>query len=134
MGLAFLAVLLAGLSGAAATPEQSAEAVLEHRIQAALRADGPFFTPAERAVIERKCGYRRGEWDGFDSNMMNGQFHCTNGRVVDDPEMRALLRVASPRISARVHAAMSRPDIREAISRVAREATARAMLHERERD
>jgi hypothetical protein len=92
-----------------------------------LRAGGSWFTPAEQAVIVRKCGYASGEWDGFEVRLTDGKFHCTNGRVVDDAEMRALIRSAEPRIEARVEQVMARSDVRAAISRVARAATAEAM-------
>ncbi len=97
-------------------------------INRAIHAGGPFFTPAERAVIERKCGFAPGTWDGRDFSMSNGVFDCQNGRKVDDPKMRALMQVAQPRISARISAAMAQPEVREAIrqtaSRAAREALA----------
>ena len=97
-------------------------------INRAIHAGGPFFTPAERAVIERKCGYAPGQWDGRDFSMSNGVFDCQNGRKVDDAEMRALMQAAQPRISARISAAMARPEVQAAIrataSRAAREALA----------
>jgi len=97
-------------------------------INRAIHAGGPFFTPAERAVIERKCGYAPGQWDGRDFSMSKGVFECPNGKKVDDAEMRALMQVAQPRISARISAAMARPEVQAAIrataSRAAREALA----------
>jgi hypothetical protein len=96
-------------------------------INRSLRAGGSWFTPAERAVIERKCGYKPGEWDGFEANLSDGVFTCRNGREVDDPEMRALLRAAAPRIEARVEGVMKRADVTAAIARVAEVAAAGAM-------
>jgi hypothetical protein len=78
-------------------------------------------------VIEQKCGYKPGEWDGFEASLINGEFHCANGRVVGDPEMRALIRAAGPRIEKRVDTVMARDDVRAAISRVANAAAAEAM-------
>lgn len=92
-----------------------------------LRVGGSWFTPAEQRVIEQKCGYKPGEWDGFEARLTNGEFHCTNGRVVGDPEMRALIRAAGPRIDKRVSTVMGRADVRAAISRVANAAAAEAM-------
>ncbi len=98
-------------------------------INIAIHEGGPMFTPAEQAVINRKCGYAPGEWDDRNFNINNGVFHCRNGKVVDDAEMRALLEVAQPRISARINAAMARPEVREAIRRTAEEATRRALAN-----
>ena len=102
-------------------------------IDSAIRAGGPFFTPAEQRVINSKCGYAPGEWDGYDIDISNGVFHCKNGKTVDDAEMRALVEAAKPRIHARVSAAMARPDVQSAIHAVAetaaREAIAKLHRH-----
>jgi hypothetical protein len=123
------ALLVAGfLAGSAAlAADTPAERDLDRVIEHAIHDGGPFFTPSERAVIERACGYRPGEWDGFSMNDMDGVMTCTNGRRVDSPEVRAVLRTATPRITARITAAMNRPEVRAAISRVSDEAVAKAM-------
>ena len=100
---------------------------LSATINQAIRAGGPFFTPAEQKVISAKCGYAPRQWDGYDVNVSNGVFHCKNGKTVDDPEMRALLKVAQPRISARVKAVMERPDVQSAIRAVAEDAARKAI-------
>lgn len=122
------ALIAAGLS-ATALPLAAEEPGdrLGTLIQQRLRAEGPFFTGEERAVIDRACGYAPGEWDGYDINHRNGVFICTNGRRVDDPAVRRVLRQAAPRIARRVHGVMASADVREAIDRVAAEASARAM-------
>lgn len=97
------------------------------QIERAIRADGPFFTAEERAVIEAACGYPAGSWDGFSANMHDRTFVCTNGRRVDSAEVRAVMRAAGPRIGARVSAAMNSPEVRAAMARVTSEATAAAM-------
>ncbi|HYD11540.1 MAG TPA: hypothetical protein VEC11_01700 [Allosphingosinicella sp.] len=109
---------------AAATPESE---TLSRTINRELRAGGPWFTAGERALVERKCGYAPGQWDGFEVNISNNVLTCTNGRRVDDPEIRAMLRTAGPRISARVREVMARPAVSAAIHLVARNAAARAM-------
>jgi hypothetical protein len=124
--LAALAAVAGAASGAPAAADREGEA-LSTLIDRELRSDGSWFTPAEQAVIVRKCGYRPGEWDGFEARLTGGRFHCANRRVVDDEEMRALIRAAEPRIEARVDRVMARPDVKAAISRVARAATAEAM-------
>lgn len=100
---------------------------LGQRIEAAIKAEGPFFTAEERATIERKCGYPAGSFDGFEANINNGRFVCRNGRTVDDAEMRALLAVAEPRIERRVEAVMESADVQGAIRAVAQEAEREAL-------
>jgi hypothetical protein len=116
-------------------PDSGSEAQrgLSAMINRAIRADGPFFTPAEQAVIVKACGYAPGEWDGYSANDVEGEFHCTNGRVVDSPELRAVMRAARPRIERRVDAVMARPEVKSAIARVAEEASAAAMARLAER-
>jgi hypothetical protein len=123
----------AGGAGAASQPrpapagEEEADRRLDALIESGLRAGGRFFTAAETAVIERKCGYAPGEWDGFQINMVGKVFYCTNGRRVNDPELHAVMRAASPRINARVKAVMSRPDVKAAVAEVAKEAEREAL-------
>lgn len=129
LGAAAVGLGLAGAStAAAAAPVRSgAEESLNALIERALREGGSFFTPQERRVIERKCGYRPGEWDGYEASFGGGVFRCTNGRRVDDAEMKAVMHSAGPRIGRRVGQTMARADVRAAIARVASEAAERAM-------
>ena len=124
--LAFAAPAAAPLQARPAA-SQSQEQDLSALINRELRAGGSWFTPAERAVIERKCGYAPGTWDGFEANMSGGVFTCRDGRRVDDPEVRAVLKAAEPRIEARVEAVMGRADVAAAIARVAEAAAERAL-------
>ena len=126
---AALAIAVWGLatSSTSATATEGPDGRLSQVIHRAMRAEGPLFTPAEQAVINAKCGYAPGEWDGFSANISNGVLHCTNGRRVDDAEMRALLEVANPRIRSWVRAVMASPEVRSAINGVAIEARARAL-------
>jgi hypothetical protein len=133
---ALAALAAAGAAFAAAArpsdaPRAAAAAEAGHAlgalVNARLREGGSFFSPKERAGIEEMCGYRPGEWDGFEANDVDGVFHCTNGRTVDSPEMRAILRAAAPRIEARVHQVMASAEVKAAIARIASDATARAL-------
>ena len=136
--LSFVAAMAVttAVPSAYAHPVGKADDPLGTVINRAIHEGGPFFTPAEQAVINRKCGYAPGQWDGRDFSISNGVFECPNGRKVDDPEMRALLQVAQPRITARINQVMSRPEVQAAIrataSRAAQEALAN--LAERYRD
>ncbi|MEA3064288.1 MAG: hypothetical protein QOJ27_727 [Sphingomonadales bacterium] len=122
---ATLALTLAvGATPAAGAGEENLSALINRE----LRSGGSWFTPEERRVIERKCGYAPGEWDGFEANLSDGRFTCRNGRVVEgDAEMTALLRAAEPRIEARVAKVMASAGVKAAISRVAATAAAEAM-------
>ncbi len=126
VGLALVGAVTAGPT-VAESESGSAEARLEAVIKRAIRAEGPLLLADERALIERKCGYAPGSWDGDSFQMTDGVLHCRNGRRVDDPEVRAMMDVAGPRIGRRVSAAMARPEVKAAISAVARAASAEAM-------
>lgn len=114
-------------AAAAAADETAAERRLEALVETGIRAGGSWFTGAERATIERACGYAPGEWDGFDVNMTRRGLTCTNGRQVDTPEVRAVLAAAEPRIERRVNAVMASPEVTAAIAEITREAEAEAM-------
>ena len=111
----------------AAAQDSEASARLSRSINQAMEAEGPWLLPAERALIARKCGYTPAEADSDNVSMMHGVLICSNGRRVDDPEVRAMMEIAGERISRRVNAVMSRPAIREAIRAVSDEAVREAM-------
>jgi hypothetical protein len=141
MTLAIFAAVTASAAAAAAHPEpregSSAKDRLENVIQQAIHGEGPLLLAAERALVERKCGYAAGSWDGNSVSMTDGVLICSNGRRVDDPEVRAAMEVAGRRISARVNAAMARAEVRAAISAVADQASREAIervRRERRRD
>ena len=131
LGLAAAGSLAMALSGGASAEEPAAAKAAGDRlgaaIERAIKGEGPFFTPEERALVEAKCGYARGSWDGFEANTRNGGFVCRDGRRIDDAEMRAMLAVAQPRIERRVRAAMQREDVQGAIRAVAEQAQRQAL-------
>lgn len=129
IGMICLALALPAALAGLAAPAGAAQGDegLGDLVTSRLRADGPLFTPEERAVIDRACGYGPGEWDGFEFNTSNGILRCTNGRRVDSPEVRRVIRAAAPRIEARVSQVMASAEVREAIARVTERATVRAM-------
>ena len=126
-----LAVGMAAAGPATASQEPegdgAAEVRLESAVERAIRTDGPFFDAGERALVERACGLAAGSWDGFEVSMDGSALRCPGGRRVDDPQVRAMMEAAAPRIARRVAAAMARPEVRDAIAEVTREATAAAM-------
>lgn len=118
---------LVSLAAPAGAQADDGEDGLGEMVTARLRAEGPFFTGEERAVIENACGYAPGEWDGFEFNTHNGILRCTNGRRVDSPEVRRVIRAAEPRIEARVERVMESAEVRQAIAQITERATSRAM-------
>lgn len=124
LGSAAVAAAMLATSPAAARGDSRqlhrAEARLEAALVQALRADGPFFTADERAIVEQACAYPAESWNGYEFSMTDGVLHCTNGIDVDAPEVRAMMDAAAPRIGRRVAAAMARPEVRAAVREVAR--------------
>lgn len=103
-------------------------------IDRAIKAGGPFFADEERRLIEAKCGYAPGSWDGQNFSMTNGSFRCRDGKSVDDAEMRAMLANAEPRIEKRMKAAMESPEVKaafEALHRQVEAETKRALAEAR---
>jgi hypothetical protein len=105
---------------------------LGRTIRQAIEAEGPWLLPAERALIERKCGYAAGSGNSDSITFNDGVLICENGRRVDDPEVRAMMAAVGPRISRRVQAVMNSPSVRNAISAVADGAVQRALESIRE--
>lgn len=127
-----LAAVFSVSAPALAQDQEAAEARLDRNIDRAMEADGPWLLPAESALIERKCGYAPGSRDGQSVTMNNGVLVCANGRRVDDPEVRAMVAVVSPRISRRVRAVMNSPGVKNAIAAIADGAVQRALESVRE--
>ena len=126
-GLAAVGLAAAALAMPPAAAQEDEGDRLGATIERQLRAEGPFFTPGERAVIERACGYAPGAWDGFEVNISGGVLTCTDGRRADSAEVRAVLAAAEPRIEARVARVMAAPEVAAAIARVAEQASAEAL-------
>src|SRR4051812_46603934 len=120
------AALLASFSAPAAAADEAGDK-LGAMVSAAIRSGGPFFDAADRAVVERECGYNPGSWDGVEMSMTGDTFRCTNGRLLVDPEVRAIVPRAEPLIEKRVQAVMARPEIAAEIDRIADEAASRAL-------
>ena len=122
VGLVALAIAAGAMTSAQVMANsvqcRDAEARLDQLVDRAIDEGQPFFTPAERAVIERACRYPAGSWNGFQVNMIGNVFHCTNGRRVSSPEVRAVMAAASPRIDAHVDRVLDRPEIVAAMERI----------------
>jgi hypothetical protein len=120
-------VLGSGAAPAGAHPGAVPEDKLGQRIEAAIKKDGPFLTPAEQALMERKCGYPAGSSDGFSISISNGVLICRDGRKVDDAETRAMLAVAEPRIERRIRTVMGSAEVQGAIRATAETARLEAL-------
>lgn len=137
LGLSAIGLAAAGALAAATVPDSAetpAETAIEARgealgalIERRLADRGSFFTPGERLVIERACGYAPGEWDGRQATIHDGALTCTNGRRADGPEVRAVLRAVEPRIEAFVEGVMASPEVAQAMARLTEEATTEAL-------
>lgn len=112
---------------AVAQDEDAAADRLGRSIERAMEEDGPWLLPSEQALIERKCGYTRESGAGESLTMSDGVLVCANGRRIDDPEVRAMVEVAGPRISRRVQAVMNSPGVKNALSLLADGAVQRAL-------
>lgn len=119
--------LFCAMPAAAQDRQEDAGNRLSETINSALEADGPWLLPQERALIARKCGYSAAEAESDSISMNDGVLICSNGRRVDDPETRAMMRVAGERISRRVNAVMESPAVRNAIAAVSDEAVREAL-------
>jgi hypothetical protein len=132
-GIVIIAAAITGGVVTIGTPSAAQTRDLGRRINQAIKAEGPVLTDADRALIREKCGYRGGEWKDESIHVHNGVLHCSNGRQVDDPEVRAMMKRVGERARAHVERVMRRPEIKAAISGEAsaraREAVRRMELH-----
>lgn len=109
-------IVAAGIGFASPTMAQPEGGRIGEVVSAAIEADGPIVTEAEKRLIQDKCGYGESEWSGRNIMMRQGVLHCANGRQVDDPEVRAVVEAIGERARARVEAVMNRPEVRRAMS------------------
>lgn len=121
--IAFLCAVPASAQDRAETPEIR----LSRTIDAAMAAEGGWLLPAERALIDRKCGHVGADVGRDSVTMTNGVLICANGRRVDDPEVRAMMEAAGQRISRRVQAVMDSPAVRDAIAAISDRAVREAL-------
>ncbi len=132
LSLSAAIAILSAAPAAAQEPSGSQDERLSQSIHNALGADGPWLLPAEQALIARKCGYRGDEAGRDDMSITNGVLICSNGRRVDDPEVRAMATTASERISRRVSGVMASAEVQRAIAARTMAAVEAAMADLRE--
>lgn len=121
--IAFLCAVPATAQDHSETPEIR----LSQTIHNAMEAEGDWLLPAERTMIDRKCGYSGADARRDSVTMTNGVLICSNGRRVDDPEVRAMMEAAGHRISRRVQAVMDSPAVRDAIAAISDRAVREAL-------
>ena len=126
-GVAALGILAtAGLAlsspGFAQRDSDVGEVVVE-----AMKKDGKLITPQEEAFIREKCGASASDGQGMSLRGRDGVLVCDNGKVVDDPEARAIVGRVTERARQRVETVMNDPKVMAAIDGKA-EAAAEAAL------
>ncbi|PWG01461.1 M56 family metallopeptidase [Sphingosinicella humi] len=81
----------------------------------AMERDGALITPAEEAAIREKCGEAATGSHGISLRGRDGALVCENGKVVDDPEARAIVGRVTERARTRVETVMNDPAVVAAI-------------------
>src|SRR3546814_4604724 len=82
--------------GCAQRDDDLGEVVVE-----AMERDGALITAAEEATIREKCG-DTSDGQGISLRGRDGALVCENGKVVDDPEARAIVSRVTERARPRV--------------------------------
>jgi hypothetical protein len=98
-----------GFAAADASPGAAAEA-----IERAFDEEGPILSQPDRAMIRAKCGSGARSDTGVQFN--GGAPVCSNGRRVDDPEVRALAASIERRVKTHLDRAMRRPEVKAALN------------------
>lgn len=81
----------------------------------ALAKEGKIITPAEEARIREKCGDTASGRQGISLHSHDGVLVCDNGKVVNDPETRAIVGRITDRANRKVKAVMNDPKVVAAI-------------------
>src|SRR3546814_892621 len=76
----------------------------------AMERDGALITAAEEATIREKCG-DTSDGQGISLRGRDGALVCENGKVVDDPEARAIVSRVTERARTRVETVMNDPEV-----------------------
>ena len=119
-------MLAAALVAVASPATQDANAALKSAIDAAGARHEPIVTPADKALIAKKCGYPA-DWDGKNISLNHGVLICENGKRVADAETKALEVRISTRARAYANAVVNDPAVKRAIDMVASQATKEAL-------
>lgn len=108
-GVAAVAILATGglalSSPGFAQRDDVGEVVVE-----AMERDGALITPAEEAKIREICG-DTSAGQGISLRGSDGALVCENGKVVDDPEARAIVSRVTERARMRVETVMNDPEV-----------------------
>ena len=122
--LAGLMLWLAATGSAAAAPPDATDRMVRSTVE----SRGSIFTDSERATIAARCGYGA-EWNGRNVVMNDGVLICSDGRRVDDPEVRAITTRVSERVTLRVREALDSAGVARTMSRRTREEVRERMRH-----
>lgn len=93
----------------------------------AMERDGALITPTEEAAIRAKCGETATGEHGISLRGRDGALVCENGKVIDDPEARAIVSRVTERARTRVETVMNDPAVVAAIDGEATRAAEKAV-------
>jgi hypothetical protein len=96
-----------------AAPATLADPDLNAAIHKAGKKAEPIVTPADRALIEAKCG--TGAYDQESTNINKGVLICPDGRRIDDAETHAMSKRIEVRAKAYVDSVMNDPAVKRAM-------------------
>jgi hypothetical protein len=113
---------LAAPAAAHDTPERK----FSQSVRAAMKAEGPIVTDADKRQMRAKCGLPA-DAEFRNTHFEDGGLHCPNGQVVRDAETRALSQRISDRARHVAHAALQRADVARARAELARAKAAEAV-------
>ncbi len=114
------------LLAAPAAAHDPAERKFNRTVHAAIEAEGPIVTAADKAQMRAKCGVPA-DAEFRDTRFEDGGLHCPNGQVVRDAETRAMSDRISKRAKRVAHAALQRAEVATARAELVRAKTAEAM-------
>lgn len=109
-----------------ATAHDPAERKFNHAVHAAIAAEGPIVTAADKTQMRAKCGLPA-DAELRNTRFEDGGLHCPNGQVVRDADTRAMSDRISKRARRVAHSALQRAEVVTARAELVRTKTAEAM-------
>lgn len=122
LATALILLTLAAPAAAGDTPERR----FNRTLHAAMKAEGPIVTDADKARMRAKCGLPA-DAAFHNVHFEKGGLHCPNGQVVRDDETRAMSDRISKRARRVADAALRRAEVATARAELIRAKTAEAM-------
>lgn len=117
-------ILSLGLACAAITSPATAHDALGQAIER--HTPKSWFTPAQKAYIDSKCGIDT-DRNRRNLNIDGSVMTCPNGRVIDDPQVKAISDDVSRRANDFARTVLQQADVRRAMALATSDATRRAI-------